>query len=165
MVWMARVVVWTVVALGVTGASAEGWRSGPIGHDVAPLAKKAGGMSCGDRLANQVYRCQTRTESGATFEDCFRFTSPGQVSDKFDLAVDGLEGAILGCTCKAKGTPKKARFNALPVFVCTGDADATSFEGTVSRNGKKIGKGFAANPEGGSFVYACTVDPACAVAP
>jgi hypothetical protein len=162
---MARGWMLAGLVLVTSHAGAEGWRAGPPrAPGIVAAAKKAGKL-CSDRLANQVYRCQTRAESGATFEDCFRFSSPGLVSDKFDVVIDGLDGATLGCTCKAKGTPKKARFNALPAFVCTGDADATSFEGTVSRNGKKIVKGFAANPAGGSFVYTCTVDPACAVAP
>jgi hypothetical protein len=154
-----------LVVVAATSEAAQPWRSGPPPAPGVTAAAKKGGKGCGDRLGNQVYRCQTLAESGATFEDCFRFTTPGELSDKFDVTIDGLDGAVLGCTCKAKGTPKKARFNALPIFVCTGDADATSFEGTVSRNGKKIAKGFAANPEGGSFVYTCTLDPACGVAP
>jgi hypothetical protein len=162
-------VVAVAIALGATTAAAEAWRARPSARPaIAAAAKKTGkktGKSCGDRLGNQVYRCQARSEGGGTFQDCFRFTLPGILSDKFDMTSDLLDGAPLGCTCKARGTGRKTRFNALPIFTCTGDADATLFEGTVSRNRKKIAKGFAANPEGGSFVFTCKVDPACAIAP
>jgi hypothetical protein len=137
----------------------------PRARGIAPAlvgAAAKAGATCGDRVANKVYRCTVTMEgAGGPFTDCFRFTSPGTVSDKFDLATDQL-GTTLGCTCKAKGKPAKPKFGTAPAFECTGDEDV-SFEGTVSGNGKKIGKGFAANAAGVGFVFSCTLDPACSL--
>jgi hypothetical protein len=127
---------------------------------IAPLAR-ARGAGCGERLGNNVYRCTVAQEGGGTFTDCLRFASPGAVSDKFDLVTDQL-GATLGCTCKAKGKPKRPKFGVSPSFECTGDEDV-SFEGKVARSGRKIGKGFAANAAGSAFVFTCKLDPGCAL--
>jgi hypothetical protein len=126
---------------------------------VSGAARKGGGSTCAERLANKVYRCDVAVEGGSTFTDCLRFTSPGAVSDNFDLTTDQL-GATLGCTCQAKGKPSKPKFDASSAFTCTGDEDV-SFEGTVARSGKKIGKGFAANAAGTGFLFTCKQDDAC----
>jgi hypothetical protein len=126
-------------------------------------AKK--GKSCVEKLANQVFSCSVAAEGGGTFQDCLRFTSPGTVSGDFDMTSDA-QGLLAGCTCKAKGSSKKAKFDALPIFVCTGSDPAGEyvFEGNVAGSGKKLSKGVATNGSGGSFVFDCKVDPACAVA-
>jgi hypothetical protein len=153
----------TIAAAMATSAMAGPYtaRPAPGGGVTAPAVSAAARASCGERLANKIFRCSVAAEDGSTFEDCFRFFSPGAVSDKFDLAPDQL-GASLGCTCKAKGKPKRPKFGVSPAFECTG-AEDVSFEGTVSGNGKKIGKGFIANAAGGSFVYGCTLVPDCAL--
>ena len=153
----------SIVAVGATSALAGPYASrgptGTIAH--APAVSAAARAGCGERLGNNVYRCSVVAQDGSSFQDCFRFASPGGVSDKFDLAPDQL-GATLGCTCKAKGKPKRPKFDASSAFACTG-AEDTSFEGTVSGNGKKIGKGFVANATGGAFVFTCTLEPGCAL--
>ncbi len=126
-------------------------------------AKK--GKSCVEKLANQVYSCTVAAEAGGTFQDCLRFNAPGTVSGDFDMTSDA-QGLLVGCTCKAKGSSKKAKFDALPIFVCTGSDPEGEyvFEGNVAGSGKKLSKGVATNGSGGSFVFDCKVDPACAVA-
>lgn len=148
----------SIVAVATSALAGPYARSGSAVH--APTVSAAARAGCGERLGNNVYRCAVAAEDGTTFEDCFRFSSPGAVSDKFDLAPDQL-GATLGCTCKAKGKPRRPKFGVSSAFECTG-AEDVSFEGTVSGNGKKIGKGFIANAAGGSFVFECRLDAACA---
>jgi hypothetical protein len=137
--------------------------AGPYSQRIAPAARSAarakGGSSCADRLANKVYRCDVAVEGGGTFTDCLRFTSPGSISDNFDLTTDQL-GATLGCTCLAKGKPNKPKFDASSEFLCTGDEDV-AFKGAVARSGKKIGKGFAANSAGTGFVFSCKQSDTC----
>ncbi len=158
-----------VVVMTVTAAQSQVYGGRPrqlasSATDVQAAAKAAKG--CGDRLAGQVFRCSVAAESGGTLQDCLRFTQPGAVSDKFDMTSD-LAGITIGCTCKAKGSSKKPKFGALPVFECTGDDgdDDLSFEGTIAKSGKKISKGFLSNGVGGSFVFDCTADAGCTVAP
>lgn len=158
-----------MVVVSVTAADARGYGRGPrelasSATDVRAAAKR--GKGCADRLANQVYSCTVAAEGGGTFQDCLRFSAPGVVSDEFDLTTDA-QSLTLGCTCKAKGSSKKPKFGALPIFVCTGDDVEGDyvFEANVAGSGKKITKGFVSNGSGGSFVFDCKVDPACAVAP
>jgi hypothetical protein len=150
--------VLTLLVVVAAAGPALGGLYAPPARGIAPLAR--GGSSCAERLGNNVYRCTVAPEGGGTFTDCLRFASPGAVSDKFDLTTDQL-GTTLGCTCKAKGKPNRPRFDASAEFECTGDEDV-SFEGTVARNGRRIGKGFVANAAGAAFVFTCTLDPACA---
>src|SRR5882724_7211625 len=73
--------------------------------------------NCQDVLDNNVYRCQVKSDFDTPFEDCFRFTSPGVQSDKFDLFVDGL-GIVQGCSCKAGGSFNTPDFDASKEFQC-----------------------------------------------
>lgn len=155
-----------LVVVSVTAADAGGYGRGSraLSGGGARAAAKAG-KSCSDRLANQVFSCTVAVEGGGSFVDCLRFSSPGTISDEFDMTTDS-QGLTLGCTCKAKGSSKKPKFGALPIFVCTGDDVEGDyvFEANVAGSGKKITKGFVSNGTGGSFVFDCKVDPACAVA-
>lgn len=141
-----------------------GARIGTAGRYDAPtgIERAAAGAPCGGGLGNNVYRCTVRPEAGDPFDDCFRFVSPGDVSDHFDLLPDQL-GIVLGCTCKVGGSAKRPRFDSSPAFECTGE-DYT-FEGVVKAKGKKIKTGFISTAAGASFVFACAVDAACTVAP
>jgi hypothetical protein len=154
---MGRVLTSLVAVVLAAGSVTAGVYT-PHVRGIVPLAK--GGKGCAERLGNNVYRCTVAQEGGSTFTDCLHFSSPGAVSDKFDLLTDQL-GATLGCTCKAKGKPSKPKFDASSEFECTGDEEV-AFEGTVSRSGKKIGRGFASNAAGTGFVFTCTLDAACA---
>lgn len=128
---------------------------------IAGLARPAGaGGSCSARVGSNVYACTVIKSDGTTFKDCLRFTTPGKIAAGFDVTPDQL-GIPLGCTCKAAGSKKKPKFGAGPVFVCT--ADDYAFEGMVSGNGKAIAKGSASLAAGGSFVFSCKVDAACAL--
>ena len=148
----------SAVAVLAAPALAGPYASRPYGASGGSGAAR-GGSSCAERLGNKVYRCSVAVEGGGTFNDCLRFTSPGSVSDKFDLTTDQL-GATLGCTCLAKGKPSNPKFGTSSEFACTGDEDV-AFQGTVARTGKKIAKGFASNAAGTGFVFTCTQDDAC----
>jgi hypothetical protein len=139
-----------LIALGLIAVSAS----------LVEAAKK----SCAQKLGSQVYSCTVAAEGGGTFQDCLRFSSPGTMGD-FDLRSDA-QGLLVGCSCKGKGSSKKPKFEALPIFVCSGSDNEGEylFEGNVSGSGKKLSKGVATNGSGGSFVFDCKVDPACAVA-
>jgi len=153
---MGRVLTSLFAVVLATGSAFAAGLYTPRVRGIEPLAR---GSSCAERLGSKVYRCTVAAQAGGTFTDCLRFSSPGAISDKFDLVTDQL-GATLGCTCKAKGKPNKPKFDTSSEFACTGDEDV-SFEGTVNRNGKKIGKGFVANAAGAAFVFSCTEDAAC----
>jgi len=153
---MGRVLTSLFAVVLATGSAMAAGLYAPRVRGIEPLAR---GSSCADRLGSKVYRCTVAAQSGGTFTDCLRFSSPGSISDKFDLVTDQL-GANLGCTCKATGKPNKPKFDASSEFECTGDQEV-SFEGTVNRKGNKIGKGFAANAAGAAFVFSCSEDAAC----
>jgi hypothetical protein len=133
----------------------EGYRT-----QVTAAARR--GAGCSTAIGSNVYRCTVTPESGAAFEDCLRFLSPGDVSDRFDLTPDQL-GITLGCTCKAAGSSRRPRFQGSAAFECT--ADDFAFEGVVRRKGKSIANGFASTAAGASFIFGCRIDPACAVVP
>jgi hypothetical protein len=167
---MVRVLTAMVTVAVVAGAAAAnpygtGLRARGLASETGVARKKhgGGGGGCDAKVGNHVYRCTVVPEGGAAFTDCLRFTAPGALSDKFDLATDQL-GAALGCTCKATGSPKRPKFGGAPAFVCAGDDDL-AFEGTAVRGGKAIGKGFAGNSAGTGFVFTCQQDPACTVGP
>lgn len=144
-----------VVALGVACAVSDAWSGG---YRAVPMPAARTAKACGDRLASNSYRCTVFPEAGDSFTDCLRFTTPGEVSDKFDLSPDQLADT-LGCTCTAAGSAKAPKLNAGSSFQCTGGDFA--FSGVVSKNGKKISKGFVGTSGGASFAFTCTLDPAC----
>jgi hypothetical protein len=119
--------------------------------------------NCQDVLDNNVYRCQVKSDFDTPFEDCFRFTSPGVQSDKFDLFVDGL-GIVQGCSCKAGGSFNTPDFGASKEFQCvtTGIDDfGIAFNGRA--DGTQLKKGQAVNEFGDSFLFQCKLDPTCSI--
>jgi hypothetical protein len=117
--------------------------------------------TCADFLASNVYTCHIKSDFGSDFTDCFRFTSPGVVSENFDLAVDGL-GQTLGCDCQTGGSVATPKFGNSKGFHCvaqSGDPLGIYFSGKASSN--KIKKGQAVNQGGNSFIYDCVLNPAC----
>jgi len=129
-------------------------------------------VNCQDLLNNNVYRCHVKSDFGSEFEDCFRFTSLGIVSEDFDLNIDGLPWETLACECEAKGSFKKPVFNAGREFHCVNSQFVDpelllniAFEGDVVKKGKEIKEGEAVNEFGNSFVYECVIDPACELPP
>jgi hypothetical protein len=115
-----------------------------------------GAARCPSLLGSEVYRCGVRGEDGSQFDDCFRFATPGVVSGKFEFVSDRLGNAV-GCTCKPAGQS----FTPTASFTCT-SSHGVSFEARILRDGS-IGKGTVANVNGGSFIFSCQRDPACAV--
>ena len=157
--WTWRAALWAVLVVASVGWAGPYGRSAISGADVEPAARRA--SDCATALGSNVYKCTVTPDSGGAFTDCLRFTTPGDISDRFDLGPDQL-GLALGCTCKAAGSKKHPRFASSLTFECDG-SDFT-FEGTVARNAKTIKKGFASAAIGTSFVFSCTLDAACAVA-
>ncbi len=119
--------------------------------------------NCQTVLGNNVYRCQVKSDFDTPFEDCFRFTSPGVQSDKFDLFVDGL-GIVQGCSCKAAGSSNTPSFGTSKEFQCvtTGEDDfGIGFDGKA--DGTQLKSGQAVNEFGDSFIFQCKLDPTCAI--
>jgi len=140
-VWTCSATVALLLGLGVSSSQAE---------------------DCQDILANNLYRCQVNAEVLGPFESCYQFVSPGTLSPKFDLVIDGT--GHFGCTCKAKGKVDDPHFNASKEFFCVEPVNyslAEALEGKVTGNGKKIKGGFVSNQSGVSGVIECELDPTC----
>lgn len=122
--------------------------------------------TCQEALNNNVYHCKVKSDFGTSFEDCFRFTSPGVFSEDFDLHVDGF--GDLACECKAEGSFRRPKFEkSEDEFHCVSVA-ATSFfslafEGSVEDDGDELKDVQAVNDGGNSFVVECKLDPECSV--
>jgi hypothetical protein len=129
------------------------------------LAVMAGAQTaqanCEELLDNNHYRCQVQSDQGDAFEDCFIFSSPGNVSSQFDLFPVVLD-KTLGCGCKAKGNDK---FHEADAFLCVGpdeeEGQQVVFEGAVTGKGEKIKKGQTIVSNGDSFTFECELDPSC----
>ncbi len=121
--------------------------------------------NCQDVLGNNVYSCDVKSEFGDEFSDCFRFTSPGTQSDKFDLFVDRL-GHVQGCSCKAAGSFSTPDFNGSKEFACVTTVEDDDFQISFSgkADGTRLKKGQVVNEFGDSFLFECQLDPHCAVA-
>ena len=120
--------------------------------------------TCESLLADNVYNCDVKVETGDTFNDCLRFHSAAPVkSTKFDLSID-LLGDSLGCSCKTTGSFKSPHPDASKEFLCTtstvpGGGGAT-WSGKVKANGK-ISNVQAVFETGVSYIFVCVPDPAC----
>src|SRR5437868_1179497 len=124
----------------------------PSGISSPEAAATAG--NCQTKLDNDSYDCQLKSSFSTNFTSCFQFVSPGSVSSAFDLAVTGLGGDNLGCSCNPTGSFKKPKFNGSPnAFDCVG---TNGFNFTGKLNGKKI-NGSASSAAGDSFLFTCTV--------
>lgn len=125
----------------------------------------AGGGSfatCDTNVANKVYFCNVVSDFGGGFTDCFRFTSPGNISLRFDLTIDGL-GDTLACSCDATGSSTNASFNASNNFQCTTTSAPAGGLGIMfhgKTKGSKLKKGNAVSEFGDSFVFDCVLDVA-----
>lgn len=124
-----------------------------------PVGMAAGQSTCEDVLNSNVYSCEVKSDFGTQFEDTFRFVSPGNLSEDFDLTVDGLPGQIQGCECKARGRFRNPIFNASPSFHCVSGSGVflgISFEGRATS--RRIRRGEAVNEFGNSFVIQCELE-------
>jgi hypothetical protein len=121
---------------------------------VSSPAAAAAAANCQTKLDNNAYDCNVKSSFSTTFTSCYQFISPGTVSSAFDLAVSGLSGSNLGCSCNPTGSFKKPKFNGSPeTFDCVG-TNGFQFTGKVS--GKKI-NGSGSTSVGDSFLFTCTV--------
>jgi hypothetical protein len=112
---------------------------------------------CQDRLDNRVYRCSVKSDAGSSFNECFRFTSPGNQSENFDLALDGLDGTAMSCDCQAEGNFSNPEFGEADSFHCVTPPFfnlGLAFEGEVKRRGRRI-DGEAVDHTGASFLFRC----------
>jgi hypothetical protein len=137
---------WVVVALALSAMPAF---AGPYGG--------AAGR-CPGALAGKVQRCTVLGEDSSTRTECLRFTGPGVLSGKFEVASD-LLGTTIGCTCKPGGSPGKPSFGGNLEFVCTG-AGGVTFGGRIASDGS-LPTASVVNDRGVTFVLGCTIDPAC----
>jgi hypothetical protein len=124
-------------------------------------------QNCQDLLANNRYRCQVKTELGSQFAACFQFKSPGNLSSKFDMSVDGGPdfGTTLECECKAKSDFGDPKFNQSTEFLCGNQTFGDAAEGKAGGHGRKITNGqyfFNSTPDL-SYVFQCTLDATCFV--
>lgn len=114
---------------------------------------------CGERLANNRYRCTVKDELGTPpFEMCLQFISPGVESAKFDLLVNG---GSFGCSCKAGRGFSNPDFTGAKEFLCVDAATATAMEGKVSGNGKLIPHGEQIDEDGDATFFHCKLDLLC----
>lgn len=127
---------------------------------IAPADSTRAASNCEEILGDNLYRCQVKQEAGAQFENCSQFVSSGGKSSKFDLVIDGA--FTFGCTCRAKGSIKKPKFNASKEFLCVASNVGEAIVGKVSGNGAKIKGGFLADETGPSVIIECVLDPTCA---
>jgi hypothetical protein len=146
------VVAIAVVLVGIRIVAAD---PGDAAERIASAARRAG--RCPSALGAAVFRCSVKAEDGSEFGDCYRFSSGGVVSSKFDLLSDRL-GITVGCACKPGGSPKKPSFALSSEFSCTTDL-GVAFQGRLTKNG--ITKGAVTNAQGGSFAFTCTRDDGC----
>jgi hypothetical protein len=126
---------------------------------------RAQAKSCTELLSSESYRCLVRSSFQTEFEDCLRFTTPGAVSQNFDLAVQELE-ETLGCACRTRGSFRRPRFGTATDFHCVTPpeaANAASFAGKVAAKGRRLKKIQAVTSTGDTFVLECILDPTCDV--
>jgi hypothetical protein len=117
---------------------------------------------CQVLLGNNLYRCQVKSELGATNELCLRAISPGSASTKFDLQFNSFLGTSLGCICKATKTFKAPSFNTSTEFVCGNPQFGDAATGKVGGKGKKIvGGNYFFNGTPNANVFECERDPTC----
>jgi hypothetical protein len=116
---------------------------------------------CQDRLADNVYSCNVRSDADARFQDCLRFSAPGSISEDFDLFSDNFND-VLACDCKTRGTLDQPEFGTSLMFQCVSNVSQAfnvAFQGRAGQS--RITRGQAINSFGDSFVFECTIDPAC----
>lgn len=130
-----------------------------LAASVGAIAKRHGGP-CPTSLGSNVYRCTVKAEDGSSFVDCYRFSTGGLVSTKFEFSSDRL-GATVGCACQPGGKPARPVFGSSADFSCTSDL-GVAFLGRVKHNGA-ITKGAATNAQGGAFAFACAREDGCSL--
>jgi hypothetical protein len=124
--------------------------------------------NCQDLLNSSVYDCHVKRDDGDRFSDCFRFSSPGELSEDFDLSVDGFPN-VLGCDCKAGGDFASPGFGESNAFQCVSvilEDDVPpfglAFDGTVRQQGHRI-RAEGVNDFGTSFILRCERVASCEV--
>jgi hypothetical protein len=121
--------------------------------------------NCEDLIKSRTYSCRIKDDAGDSFSDCFRFTSPGEQSEDFDLSLDLFPG-ILGCDCQADGSFSDPDFGDTDSFQCVSAVSSPfglALYGDVKRNGRRI-TGQGINDTGSSFVFRCDRVRTCEVA-
>ena len=118
--------------------------------------------TCQDLLADNTYRCRVKADDEDNFVDRFSFTTPGELSEDFDLFSLSLDGT-LGCDCKSTGTFAAPRFGRANAFHCVTPPDSglgLAFDGKVNRRGRQL-LAEAVNDTGTSFRLRCVRVSAC----
>jgi len=114
--------------------------------------------TCENVLKTGAYNCNFVGENGQTFPGCMRFVFPGEVGE-FDIRSriefpSGARNLLGGCSCRAKGSLKKAKFDEAKTFDCLeAGRDAFLVSGNASKS--KIGKGQTMTPDGDSIIFTC----------
>jgi hypothetical protein len=119
--------------------------------------------NCEDLLGDRTYSCRVKSE-GEAFSECFRFTSPGDLSANFDLSLDQFPG-VLACDCKADGSFANPEFGESNSFHCVSGLTSPfglAFDGDVKKKGRRI-QGDGVNEGGSSFVFRCDRARTCVV--
>ena len=129
---------------------------------IAAGVRLAQAEDCQEVLGNNVYRCHVKSDFGTEFSDCFRFFSPGFLSGKFDLFVDGL-GEDQGCSCKTSGSFNTPDFDGSKEFQCvtSGFSGGLGIQFDGKADGTRLKKGQVVNEFGNSFIFECKLDPNC----
>jgi hypothetical protein len=117
--------------------------------------------NCEDLIKSRIYDCRVKDDDGLTFRDCFRFTSPGEVSENFDLSLDLFPPpGVLGCDCQGDGDFFDPEFGNTDSFHCVSTVFSVlsfmglALHGDVKRNGRRI-TGQAIDEIGDSYVFRC----------
>ena len=120
--------------------------------------------NCQDLLGSDIYRCRVKSDSIATFPDCFRFTAPETPSPLFALFSDVFTD-VLACACQAKGTFRAPEFGAAKSFHCVSPLEGPyglAVAGAVKKKGRVI-EGQAVDDVGSSFMFRCTRAQSCSL--
>lgn len=114
--------------------------------------------NCEDLIKSRPYDCRIKDDDGLTFRDCFRFTSPGEQSENFDLSLDLFPPpGVLGCDCQGDGDFFDPEFGNTDSFHCVSTVSSLfglALHGDVKRNGRRI-TGQAIDEIGDSYVFRC----------
>jgi hypothetical protein len=107
-----------------------------LGMALITFADIGHATNCEDLLANNVYRCEVRSDAGFLNDDCLRFNSTTPIeSSNFDLSID-LLGDTLECSCKTTGSFKSPTFDSSKEWVCTTPDTGYVWGGKVAGKGK-----------------------------
>ena len=127
------------------------------------LPQPAAAQSCAALIRSNAYACTVKRDNGEQFDDCYDFTSPGRLSDKFDLSIAGA-GFDLGCSCEAAGTFRQPRFDRSRRFHCvSSNPEARELQLAVEglASNRRLA-GTVVSDFGTSFVFKCRRTRSCA---